>query len=176
MIREATPADAWAIAEVHIQSWRESYRGIVPDEALAALSVDSCAEAWEGHFREMNPPRSCFVAADDQGITGFISAGPARTDDLGPRGEVYAIYLLDRAKGQGIGRELMKRAADRLQGAGFRSLCLWYLKDNPAGGFYSRLGGKVVAERPFTRPGFTLPSLGCVWDDIETLARRLSDG
>lgn len=173
MIREADASDARAIAEVHVQSWRESYRGLVPDEALASLSVDANAAGWEGHFQEMTPPECCFVSVDGDGVTGFIHAGPAHSDDLGPHGEVYAIYLLDRVKGQGIGRALMYEAVCRLRAAGFRSVCLWFLKDNPAGGFYQRFGGRVVAEKPYSRPGFTLPSLGCVWDDIEELATSL---
>ena len=173
MIREAEPSDARAIAEVHVQSWRESYRGLVPDEALAALSVDSCAASWEGHFQGMTAPECCFVCYDDEGLSGFIYAGPARSEDLGPHGEVYAIYLLDRVKGRGIGRALMYEAVSRLRAAGFRSVCLWFLKDNPARGFYQRFGGRVVAEKPYSRPGFTLPSLGYVWEDIEELASRL---
>ena len=173
MIREAEPSDARAIAEVHVRSWRESYRGLVPDQALADLNVDACAAAWEGHFHEMTAPQCCFVCWDDDGLAGFIYAGPARSEDLGPHGEVYAIYLLDRVKGRGIGRALMHRAVCRLRAAGFRSVCLWFLKDNPAGGFYRRFGGRIAGEKPYVRPGFCLPSVGCVWDDIDELAASL---
>jgi hypothetical protein len=38
-IRRASQSDARAIAEVHVASWRETYRGIVPDAFLDALSV-----------------------------------------------------------------------------------------------------------------------------------------
>jgi HAD superfamily hydrolase (TIGR01509 family) len=43
-VREATPADAGAIARVHIESWRSTYRGIVPDEYLESLSHEGDME------------------------------------------------------------------------------------------------------------------------------------
>ena len=38
-IRQATLADAHAIATIHVQSWQHAYADILPAEALAALSV-----------------------------------------------------------------------------------------------------------------------------------------
>ena len=38
-LREATPADAPALAAVQVASWRAAYRGLMPDGVLAGLSV-----------------------------------------------------------------------------------------------------------------------------------------
>jgi hypothetical protein len=38
-LRDATPADAHAIANVLVQSWRAAYRGLLPDDVLAGLST-----------------------------------------------------------------------------------------------------------------------------------------
>ncbi|MDE3197277.1 MAG: GNAT family N-acetyltransferase [Acidobacteriota bacterium] len=173
-IREATPADACAIGEVHVRSWRESYRGLVPDEALTQLDPESCAADWQIRLLNLTPPACCFVSVDDAGqVTGFIHAGPARDFDLAAGAEVYAIYLLAHVKRQGVGRALMLSAASRMREAGFRSLCLWFLRGNPAQAFYERFGGRVGIERPYSRFGFTLPSLGCAWNDIDALIAAL---
>ncbi|MBV9785789.1 MAG: GNAT family N-acetyltransferase, partial [Acidisphaera sp.] len=37
-IRRARPADAAAIAAVHVAAWRSAYPGILPDTYLARLS------------------------------------------------------------------------------------------------------------------------------------------
>jgi GNAT superfamily N-acetyltransferase len=167
-IRRAEPGDARGIAEVHVSSWRTSYRGIVPDARLDELDVESRVSFWETHLE------TCFVSADDDGvITGFVSAGPAQNDELGADGEIYAIYLVDSAKKQGTGRRLMYEAVACLRQAGFRSLSLWLLKENPARGFYERFGGRIVGEKPYVTGGFTLPAVGCKWDDIEELIRAL---
>ena len=39
-IRAAIPADAQAIARVHVEAWRESYRALMPVHVIEALSVD----------------------------------------------------------------------------------------------------------------------------------------
>lgn len=167
-IRHAEPGDARGIAEAHVSSWRSSYRGIVPDARLDALDAESRVPFWEAHLE------TCFVSVDDDGvITGFVSAGPAQNDELGTDGEIYAIYLVEAAKKQGVGRGLMYEAVFRLREAGFRSVSLWLLKENPARGFYERFGGRVTGEKSYVTGGFTLPAIGCKWDDIEELVRTL---
>jgi GNAT superfamily N-acetyltransferase len=173
-IRHATAADTRGIAEVHTASWKTSYRGLVPDFALDQLSVDSCQAAWDKRFGGMRPTECCFVSVNEGGgISGFASAGPAQSSDLETDGELYAIYLLETAQRQGTGRALFYRAVEHLRAAGFRTISLWFLKDNPAGRFYEKFGGRIVAERPWVREGYTLPSLGCKWDDIDALSRAL---
>jgi hypothetical protein len=39
MIRLATTDDAAALAQIHVQSWLETYMSLVPDEVLAAIIV-----------------------------------------------------------------------------------------------------------------------------------------
>jgi hypothetical protein len=41
VIREAAPADAPGIARVHVDTWRTTYQGIVPDQFLARLSYEA---------------------------------------------------------------------------------------------------------------------------------------
>ena len=45
-IRTAAVADASAIGSVHVEAWRETYAGIVPDHVLGGLSVDKRAAMW----------------------------------------------------------------------------------------------------------------------------------
>ena len=51
-IRRATVADAPRIAQMHVESWLETYTGIVPQEILAALSVPRRTLAWESILRD----------------------------------------------------------------------------------------------------------------------------
>ena len=37
----AGPADAEALAQVHVTSWHETYRGLLPDAYLARMSQES---------------------------------------------------------------------------------------------------------------------------------------
>jgi len=46
MIRSATASDAPAIGHVHVESWRSTYRGLMPDAVLVNLSAEQRATFW----------------------------------------------------------------------------------------------------------------------------------
>ena len=47
MIRPTTLKDAKEIAQVHIQTWRAGYAGIVSDAYLQSLSITKKTERWQ---------------------------------------------------------------------------------------------------------------------------------
>jgi len=52
IIRKALPVNAEAVAKVHVQSWQETYRGIMEDEYLDKLSIKSAKKCgWIGFLR-----------------------------------------------------------------------------------------------------------------------------
>jgi GNAT superfamily N-acetyltransferase len=70
---------------------------------------------------------------------------PLEARGLGADGEILAIYLRRSTQGQGIGRQLMARAAEFWLGQAGRSLVVLSLRDNHgAARFYEALGGVVV--------------------------------
>src|SRR5262245_54889828 len=114
-IRPANVHDAAAIATVHVESWRTTYTGIVPDDVLAGLSYARREHWWQQVFADVTTPSVVYVAADDRGqVVGFVSGGPERSGDPVYTGELYAIYLLAPYQGQGIGRQLVHRLVPRL--------------------------------------------------------------
>lgn len=143
-IREASPDDARAIAEVHVRSWRWAYRGLIPDDYLDRLSVDDREVRWrEG----LTPPASnlgCVVAEDEGGrVVGFAGFGAAADEATSPEGagEVHAIYVDESVAGTGVGRELFAAASDGLRAQGFPRAFLWVLAANDrARRFYVKAG------------------------------------
>ncbi|HRJ65864.1 MAG TPA: GNAT family N-acetyltransferase, partial [Alphaproteobacteria bacterium] len=130
-IRQAAAADAAAIAAVHVQSWRESYQGIVPESHLAGLEVVERTQRWHGQLETLESPSAVFIARPAGGAggaaCGFISCGAARERFEGYAGEVYALYLLKSAQGTGLGRRLFDTARQSLAGCGINGLYLWVL-------------------------------------------------
>lgn len=147
-IRAATPADARAIAEVHVASWRATYRGLLPDAYLDRLSVDE----REAQRREvLEDPASewgTLVAEEDGRVIGFAAFGPSRDDDAPPgTGEIPAIYLAPEVVGTGVGRDLFAEATAGLRKAGFERATLWVLEANErARRFYERAGWTLDGE------------------------------
>src|SRR5437868_8464923 len=147
-IRTANVHDAVAIARVHVESWRTTYAGIVPDDFLACLSYTQREQLWRQILTDSDTPGVVYVAEDDRGqVVGFGSGGPERSGNLVYTGELYAIYLLAPYQGQGIGRQLMRTLVHRLVQDGRTALLLWVLAANPARQFYDRLGGRPLYEK-----------------------------
>jgi ribosomal protein S18 acetylase RimI-like enzyme len=152
-IREAVPADARAIAEIHVRSWQAAYRGQLTDEYLDGLSVE---DRLEQHRRSLEEPPAewrTWVAQDGVQVVAFAVTGPSQDADATERtGEVYAIYLEPDRVGTGAGRELFEHAVGDLRERGFEAVTLWVLETNDrARRFYEVAGwahdGTVTSER-----------------------------
>ena len=144
-IREAGPADAGALAAVHVASWRGAYRGLLPDEVLDALDAGRWQALWDRVLAEAAWPRRGTLLAQtpDGEVVGFADIRPTRDEAAGalPTGELTAIYVTPKHWDTGTGRDLMAAAVDRLRAAGFGAATLWVLSGNArAQRFYERAG------------------------------------
>jgi GNAT superfamily N-acetyltransferase len=173
-LRDALPGDALKIAQIHIQSWRESYRGIVSDDFLMRMSLQARVQSWQENLSpRYQGPRFNLVAQGPEGqLVGFASGGPQRDWDPqtgrplaqgrsqgSPRppglghlrdydGELWAIYILRSHQGKGLGRSLFEAVKARLKRGGCASMLVWVLKENPARAFYERLGAVELGSKP----------------------------
>ena len=169
MIRRATTDDIPGLARVHRETWQATYRGMVPDEFLDGLTDEKSTGFWKRIFDNESRPGVEFVALDGDRIVGFVSGGPAR-DIPGIDGEIYALYLLPDAQGNGTGRELMNRIAEWLRSEGHTSWGVWVLADNPTRTFYSHLGGRPTEVKTISIAGAELVEELYVWDSVDSPA------
>ena len=101
-IRPATVDDARAIAEVHVASWRATYRGVLPDAFLDRLSVDEREAQRREILEDTSGEWGTLVAEEGGRVIGFAAFGPSRDDDAPPgTGEVPAIYVAPEVVGTG---------------------------------------------------------------------------
>lgn len=140
-IRAARVDDAQQLALLHVEAWRVGYAGLLPDEFLAGLSVDSRATFWEKALDRPGAVRT-LVATVGGAVAGFVSVGASRDDDVPPStGELWALNTLPAAWGQGVGTALNAAAVRELGAMGFTSAMLWVLTGNDrARRFYERRG------------------------------------
>lgn len=143
-IRDATPADAHALAVVQVASWRAAYRTLMPDEVLAGLSVPDLEQVWSARLTPRPPRTGVVVATDGRRVVGFASAGPPLdpSDRADPAsGDLYTLYLDPDHWGRGLGALLHAAALDHLVTVGFTHAGLWVLDGNRrALRFYLRQG------------------------------------
>lgn len=170
-VRPAIPADAPGIARVHVDTWRTTYRGLVPDEVLAGLSYEKGQARWERTLQDPESGQFVFVAADGKSgqVVGFAVAGPERTGDPVYTGEVYAIYILEAYQRKGLGRRLIGACARELAGRDRKAMLIWVLRDNPNRPFYEALGGVKLRSQPLEIGGATLEEIAYGWPDISGL-------
>jgi L-amino acid N-acyltransferase YncA len=171
LIRKAAAADAAGIARVHVDSWRSTYAGIMPDTLLAGMTYADREEMWINRLSNQENPNPLLVAEDAQGrIVGFAAAGPERTSRPDYGAEVYAVYLLEAEQGAGIGKVLFTEAASRLRELGYDSLLVWVARDNPACGFYAALGGVLIDEKEEEYGGRGIKLLAYGWQGLDEFA------
>jgi ribosomal protein S18 acetylase RimI-like enzyme len=175
-IRVASLADAGDIAAMHVASWHETYAGMLPDEMLASLSIDSRAAMWAKIMGEPATSNSTvvYVAELDNRIVGFGSCCAQRTETLREAydGEIGAIYVLKVFQRYAIGTRLLFAMASDLSQRGFGAASLWVLRDNaPARRFYERYGAQVIAEREDVRKEVVLVEVAYGWIRLAELAR-----
>lgn len=159
-IEPAVTDDCRAIAAVHVESWQNAYRDILPAAYLASLSVDAREALWRRLIERRQA--QLLVARSAAQITGFVAFGPSRDDDATPRSaELWALYLRPASLSTGAGCALWLAALRRIQEDGYASVSLWVMADNTrAIGFYERAG--FVAE-PASRRAFELGG-GKFWE------------
>ncbi len=157
-IREATGPDVDAIAQVHVEAWRAAYPGLVPQAFIDSMTAEKRRALWREHVGD--PQMRAFVVEDAQGIAGFASWGPAEDPDRAAMtAELHGIYLLPRAIGIGVGRDLLARVTRDMTRLGYERATLWVLEANArARSFYEATGWRwdgSVAQHAFgeeTRP------------------------
>jgi len=168
LIRKAEASDAAAIAHVHVQSWRTTYAGIVPDSYLKRLDEAQRAAHWQ---ELLNDDQDVFVAARDGEVIGFAAGGASRERMQDCDAELYAIYLLDEAQRSRIGSDLLRELARALTLRGFRSMDVWVLAKNPSKEFYARTGAHYAASKEIEIGGAVLLEQAYVWPDLDALSR-----
>jgi GNAT superfamily N-acetyltransferase len=166
-LRPAEPGDARAIARIHVETWRNTYPGMLPDRTLIDMTVDGKARSWR-LLLERRPGGASVLLAElaGEGVIGFASAGPNRHANIAFAGEVETLYVMPDWQNQGIGRRLLEGCFTALRERGLASAMVWVLADNPARFFYERMGGKRAGERDETLWGAVLHEVAYGWSAI----------
>lgn len=169
-LRLANVNDAEGIARMHVDSWRTTYRGIIPDDYLAGMSYQERERKWREDLSHSVRGEFTFVVESDQAeIVGFASGGPEREADPVYRGELLAIYLLDRIQKQGLGRRLVSAVAERLSHQGYGTMLVWVVVKNSSRRFYEKLGGTLIKSKLVEIGQVELEEIAYGWQSLSPL-------
>ena len=170
VIIPAGPGDAAALAEVHVNSWRETYQGLLPAPYLERMSAPVHARRWRRQLANARAGEVVLAAEGPGGLTAYCAG--ALIGQTPGEAEIFTLYLLKAAQGGGLGRRLFETAARVLEAQGARALKLWVLNGNlRARGFYDHLGGVAIDERVVSGWGGDLRETAYRWSAIGALTR-----
>ena len=135
IVRNAEKEDVRQIAEICVEDWKKAYRGIIDSGFLDSRSVEKQYET------EIKRYQSNVVATDGHMILGYAWLQTAEDDAADC--EIVALYVRYDRRKNGIGKLLLRYAADHFREMGKKRMIIWCLKDNDeARRFYEKTGGK----------------------------------
>lgn len=133
-VRVAWADDARAIAEVQLRTWRATYAGLLPADALPT-DVDATAAAWHAALARPHDARHrVLVALDRNRVVGFALTSPAGDPDCDPvaDGELADLTVDPAERGKGHGSRLLQAAVDTMVADRFTRAVLWTIASDDA--------------------------------------------
>jgi RimJ/RimL family protein N-acetyltransferase len=145
-IRQATPDDADAIAELHMRSAEVGFTNIFAGSDLAMSREELAADWWERLQHDARLNRSTLVAESDEQIVGVLIAGPDPYDSA--VGRVSRLYIDPQTWSQGVAGQLLDACITRLRELRCRVATAWIMEPNlRAQAVVERLGAKRTGAR-----------------------------
>lgn len=140
-VRDAVVGDAEGIVRVHVDSWRETYAGLLDERFFSADVFERRVNFWTRYVALYPRPGRLAVASRESVIVGFANTGLS----IGPDAEhgftlarawtLFSLYLLAEDQGTGSGQALLDAVV------GLDPAQLWVLQGNGrATAFYQRNG------------------------------------
>lgn len=171
-IRKAAMEDAAGIAKVHVDSWRTTYKGIIPDDFLSKLSYEQRTKLWDRIIPEEG--NYVVVAEASEGrIIGFASGSKRDTNTVPNSSDLTSIYLLEEYQGQGIGKQILKHIFLHFKSLGYQKIFVDVLADNKTRHFYEYYGAKLFNKTQINIGGKDLDELIYEWDNIGEVLEKL---
>ncbi|RYJ02819.1 MAG: GNAT family N-acetyltransferase [Actinomycetales bacterium] len=126
------------MARVHVATWRQTYRGVMPDSVLDDPDLPRARERfWTGALTdERYSGNRVAVAERDGTVIGIAMSGPPEDADATWRTQLYLIYVDASHHGSGAGPALLDAVVEPGESA-----ALWVADPNPrAQAFYRKHG------------------------------------
>lgn len=172
IIRRAQLEDAPGIADVHVDSWRTTYKNIIPDYYFQNLSYTQRTALWEKNLSKQH--QYSLVADNSNGqIIGFADAWKRETNNVTHSCDLTSIYILEEYQGQGIGKLLLKDLFGYFKKMAYHRIFVEVLTDNKTRYFYQYYGAKLIDTKDIQIGGVLLKEEIYEWDTLEDVLGKV---
>lgn len=151
IIRKASLDDIEEVALLHVNSWYETYSGIISQSYLENMK-NNLVKRIERMRNEFNL-RMMIVAVIDNEIVGFSEFVLSNefSKDLDIDCELCGLYIKNGYKNLGLGSKMFEYVVNLFKENNKKKMGLWCVKENiPAITFYEKKGGILTKEKTFT--------------------------
>jgi ribosomal protein S18 acetylase RimI-like enzyme len=164
-IRAVKSNEIKSLAELHVKTWNETYRGPGRKPTLALRESQ-----WREVFNNDDGSWFClFVVSGNDIPVGFVYGKKYDRPDILPfDGQISKIYILQQYTRLGLGRRLVLSATREFLKRGMNSMLLFGSPHNPSCAFHEAMGGKRLLSETGTFDG------GYGWTDLNALLKRQS--
>lgn len=168
-IRPAVVEDCPELARILVEANDDAFRGLVPDYCLESLTITESAINWRRNFApggSLEKGEYLIVAIKGhEKVIGFAMGG-RRTGRRDYPVELSVLMVDPPWQRQGVGRMLVREIVQIAMLAGFESLLVGVLKENPNRLFYERLGARQIGQKPYSWSGYVTAEILYAWDDF----------
>jgi ribosomal protein S18 acetylase RimI-like enzyme len=129
------------------ETWKESYSSFIPMDDLSAYFHEHCTSAIL--LAQCNDKNVCgYIAECDEIIAGYEKTTYNKTEN---RFYVQQLYVLPVFQNLGLGKKLMKSAAELAKSLGLDKVWVGVMmKNESAVSWYQFMGYEIVETAPFT--------------------------
>lgn len=142
----AGPEHIEQIADLHLRTWQEAYKGMVSQDYIDALTMEGICAKWSDYIKQ--PEHGVFLCVEVNPETGEMvrvegSVGFKPYQRVENCIYVYSLYVEKDLRGQGIGTHLVNAIAARGKKEGYPRMGVCVMCANEgARRLYARMGAE----------------------------------
>ena len=148
------------VAELYVSSWRNTYKGILPDWYLDNMNVDKCIVRFNEYVKKKD--QGIIMAMEENRLLGFSAYMPCEKIEGSILLEMLHVKREEQSKG--VGKDLIYRTWDKVNKLGYKRMSISFMKKNTrAGNIYKHLGAEYVCDYTEKLDGVQFESELLVW-------------
>ena len=172
IFRQANQEDVGAIAVLHTNSWRQTYRNIMSDQYLDGDIFAERKKVWTERLANPAPNQHVILAEEEEKLIGFVCVFGQDHPQFGSL--IDNLHVTKDLRGKGIGRQLLQQAAIWIKEQYQENkMYLWvYELNTNARRVYEKLGAiNHELENKQNPDGTYANSFRYIWTDLSLLYR-----
>lgn len=144
-IEPMTKETAKYYARINTLAWVESYKTIINESFLNKINTDREINNTINKLMEhINDDSKRFLLKVDDEYVGLFRIGKTKYKEFVEYGELRAMYLLNKVKGNGYGKIMFEYSKRELTKLGYHKMVIGCLEKNSTNEFYKHMGCKFV--------------------------------